>query len=146
MWIAPHTLGQATRADPEPGQPTDIAELKIAIVAARRRVGVVRRARCHRGLALPGIPGSSDQKGPLAAARAILAQGAKHMARDYGDVSIQEKVENQIRALDACISNLTANATAPREQLIPAADNALGVLKGTRALLEQVIPYLKDYS
>jgi hypothetical protein len=65
------------------------------------------------------------------------------MPRDYRDLSIRERVDLQLKTLDACIYNLSASLTAGRERLIPAADNALGVLKGTRALLAEVIPNLK---
>jgi hypothetical protein len=80
--------------------------------------------------------------------------------RDYGDMSIRERVELQLKTLDDCISNLSANLRsvfptyrstlesanlpADRAQLGTAADNALGVLKGTRALLAEVIPNLKE--
>ena len=66
------------------------------------------------------------------------------MVRDIGDMTIREKVENQIRLLDGIISKLAANLPGTLEGLRDAAGDALGFLKGSRALFAEVIPNLKE--
>jgi hypothetical protein len=60
-------------------------------------------------------------------------------ARDYGDMTAQERIERQIRILDECIASLLDNEVRKyRESLLPAVDNAVGILRGTKALLEDL--------